>query len=42
MRAGSEMADVPVSDAERSETTGVAVVRAGAVAGGLNTMSGEP
>ncbi len=35
------MADAPVSDAECSETAGVAVVRAGAVAGGRNTMSGE-
>lgn len=42
MRAGSEMADVPVSDAECSETAGVAVVRAVAVAGDRNTTSGEP
>jgi len=42
MRTGSEMADAPVSDAECSETAGVAVVRADAMAGDRNTMSGEP
>ena len=42
MRAGSEMPDAPVSDAECSEVAGVAVARTGAVSSGRTTLSGEP
>ncbi len=42
MRAGSEMADAPVSDADCSEVAGVAAARTGAVPNGRTMLSGEP